>query len=65
MSDDVWNEPIITINGTTLTIAQAMTVRVALGSFILSLRSGLGTDEHGKRMTEAYMEALRDTVALF
>jgi hypothetical protein len=32
-------EPAITINGTPLTVAQAMTVRVALGIFLIDLQS--------------------------
>jgi len=48
-------EPKIIINGCQLTPAQAMTVRVALGSFAIDLQGdGLGTDEHGKAMTAAY-----------
>ena len=53
MSD--FKEPAITINGTALTPAQAMTLRVALGSFYMSLDiDGLGEDEHGKLMAKAY-----------
>ena len=47
-------EPHITINGTALTTAQAMTVRVALESFAADLTSqGLGNDDHGRTMTSA------------
>ena len=54
-------EPVITINGHTLTLGEAMTVRVAIGSFILSLQEeGLGDDPHGKFMTDAYMDRCRD-----
>jgi hypothetical protein len=50
-------EPKITINGRELTEAQAMTLRVALNSFLSDLAAeGLGDDEHGKRMTEAYLQ---------
>jgi hypothetical protein len=57
--DSAWNEPEIAINGVRLTTAQAMTIRVALGSFALSLRSdGLGDDEHGRAMTAAYLHAV-------
>ena len=46
----------ITINGITLTLAQSMTVRVAVSSFLMSLQeSGLGDDEHGKTMTASYL----------
>lgn len=50
------NEPRITVNGTALTEGQAMTLRVALSSFLLQLKmEGLGKDEHGVAMTRAYM----------
>ena len=56
---DTWNEAEITINGVRLSTAQAMTIRVALGSFALSLRSdGLGDDEHGRAMTAGYLHAI-------
>lgn len=55
MSD--FKEPAITINGKALTPAQAMTLRVALGSFYMSLDvDGLGADEHGRFMARAYKE---------
>jgi hypothetical protein len=57
-------EPDITIGGVPLTVGQAMTVRVALGSFAMSLDEGLGDDEHGRRMTEAYRERLRELFQL-
>ena len=47
-------EPIITINGVQLTTAESMTMRVAIGSFLISIQSGLGDDEHGRIMTEGY-----------
>jgi hypothetical protein len=50
-----FKEPEMTINGTKLTPAQAMTLRVALGSFYMSLDvDGLGEDEHGRVMAAAY-----------
>ena len=56
---EAWPEPTIRINGTILTKAQAMTIRVALGSFALGLESnGLGTDETGKRIAEGYLAAI-------
>jgi hypothetical protein len=59
------SEPSISINGVALTTAQAMTVRVALGSFTMSLQTdGLGDDEHGKAMTKNYLTAIRDIIAL-
>lgn len=54
-------EPRITINGTPLTEAQAMTLRVAAGSFALDLReNGLGDDEHGQQMTALYLARLHE-----
>ena len=51
-------EPNIIINGTQLTSAQAMTIRVALGSFRTDMMfgDGLGGDCHGRRMTDLYLE---------
>jgi hypothetical protein len=51
-----FQEAKITINGTELTKAQAMTLRVALLSFLSDLEGGLGDDEHGRFMTKAYRE---------
>lgn len=58
------SEPAIIINGVRLTTGQAMTVRVALGSFAMSLNDGLGDDEHGRQMTAAYRERLRELFQL-
>jgi hypothetical protein len=58
------NEPNIIINGQQQSVGQAMTVRVALGSFAMSLEEGLGDDEHGQRMTAAYRERLRELFTL-
>lgn len=55
------NEPTIIINGHTLTPGQAMTVRVAIESFAMSLRetaNPLGNDLHGKRMTDGYQKSI-------
>jgi hypothetical protein len=55
----VSGEPKITINGIELSIAQAMTVRVAIESFASELReNGLGDDEHGRKMVENYTRAI-------
>jgi hypothetical protein len=52
-------EAAITINGVPLTTAQAMTVRVALGSFAMDLQNHhLGGDEHGEAMTRGYLAAI-------
>jgi len=57
LQHSAWTESDIIINGTKLTFAQAMTCRVALSSFIWEIdENGLGDDEHGKRMVEAYSE---------
>ena len=38
-----------------------MTVRVAIESFAQSLvNDGLGEDEHGKKMTGAYLDRIRE-----
>lgn len=46
------NEPTITINGHTLTSAQAMAVRIAISSFHTEMGDpdALGDDKHGKQM---------------
>lgn len=46
------DEPEIVINGTRLSHAQAMTVRVAITSF----NPDCGDDQHGIAMTKAYAE---------
>lgn len=49
-------EPMITMNGLLLTESEAMTVRVAVESFSMSLHhDGLGEDEVGKSLTTGYM----------
>ena len=59
------SEPTITVNGVPLTIGQAMTVRVALNSLAVDLRSdGMGDDEHGRRMTEGYLTAIGEIFRL-
>lgn len=55
------SEARITINGVELTVGQAMTIRCALNSFGASLvEDGLGGDEHGNAMTEAYLANIRE-----
>ena len=59
MSKD-FTEPTITINGVKLNNAEAMTVRVAIASFHMTIDfDGLGEDEHGKFMAKAYKGCLR------
>lgn len=47
-------EPHITINGRVLNVGQTMTLRVALETFLMTLKDGLGNDAHGERMTRNY-----------
>jgi len=52
------NEPEIIINGKKLTTAQAMTLRVAIGTFIISLeKDGLGEDKVGLSIKDGYLQA--------
>ena len=55
-------EPNITINGHTLTDAQAMTVRVALQELLLDMRyrGALGNDEHGEAMRTGYVQRAQE-----
>lgn len=53
-------EPQISIQGFLLTAAQAMTIRVAIENFAVSLRDGLGDDAHGKAMTEGYLARIQE-----
>jgi hypothetical protein len=44
---------------------QSMTVRVAITSFAADLlENGLGDDDHGKKMTAAYLERIGELNAL-
>lgn len=53
-------EPSIEINGITLTHGQAMTVRVALENFAMTLASeGLGEDKTGKGICAGYLRLHR------
>jgi hypothetical protein len=52
-------EPTVTINGVTMTNAQAMTIRVAVESMAMSLHhDGLGDDDLGKLMVSGYLGAI-------
>jgi hypothetical protein len=51
-------EPDIIVNGTKLTTVQAMTVRVALGSFSISLGEGLGDDPNGVAICAGYKRCI-------
>lgn len=52
------NEAMVTVNGTPLTDAQVMTMRVALTSFMTDMKepNALGNDEHGLFMAKSYHE---------
>ena len=57
------DEPTITVNGSLLTVGQAMTVRVALGAFAIDLRTdGLGDDQHGTDITRAYLVRIKEVM---
>ena len=60
-----YHEPRTIINGTHLTDAQSMTLRVAVGNFITTLKEdGLGDDNHVKSMTSGYLDRLYEIQAL-
>lgn len=56
----------IVINGVKLTFAQSMTLRVAICSFLsdMSKEDALGTDEHGKFMSNAYASRSQEIINL-
>ena len=55
----MYKESSIIMNGVELSYAEAMTVRVAVESFSMSLvEEGLGEDEMGKKLTEGYLNAI-------
>ena len=52
-------EPEIIINGVKCTDAMAMTIRVALSSFLVDLEhEGLGGDAHGMQICSAYQDRI-------
>ena len=54
-------DAVITINRTTLTDAQSMTIRVALESYAHSLANeGLGDDETGRRLVAFYLDRITE-----
>jgi hypothetical protein len=58
-------EPAITINGKPLTVAQATTLRVAIGHFASCLsENGLGDDDHGRSITSSYIKRAAEIEAL-
>lgn len=56
------DEPQITINGHQCSVGEAMTIRVAVESFAMSLGDpdALGKDEHGRNMTAGYLAQIDD-----
>lgn len=61
-----WTEPEITINGTTLSFGQAMTLRVAVGNFLIQVQDpdGLGDDEAGRSIAKGYKARLGEIAQL-
>ena len=54
-------EPIVIINGTALTEAQAITVRAAIENFDSDLKENdLGDDAHGVEMTKLYRDRISE-----
>ncbi|WP_454287215.1 hypothetical protein [Rhizobium arsenicireducens] len=55
-------EPHIIINGTPLTTAQAMTVRVALTCYLMEIADdgALGSDRNGEAIRQGYLKAGRE-----
>jgi len=63
--DPLPDEPSISINGRRLTEAQAMTVRVAVGSFEMTLQgNGLGEDETGRAICAGYLARIAEINAM-
>lgn len=60
------NEPEITINGVTLSVGQAMTLRVAATNMLteMSEPDALGDDDMGRRMAAAYADRLREIITI-
>lgn len=53
-----WTEANVTINGTQLTFAEAMTLRVALSDFMMGIATpdALGSDETGRGIRDGYQK---------
>lgn len=58
------NEPTITVNGHTLTEAEAMTVRVALYDYATQLGEpdALGDDQSGRELAAGYLRCTRSVM---
>lgn len=59
-----WSEPTIAVNGRTLTEAQAMSVRVAVGHFLMELGDDAYADQLGHPLGANYADRLREVEAL-
>lgn len=59
-----WTEPAIRINGTALTFAQAMTIRVAVGSFLMTVNDQGARQELGIGLADGYRARLLEVEAL-
>ena len=58
-------EAAITINGTELTFGQAMTLRVAITSFLTDMQTnGLGDDAMGKSIAKGYAERSKEIIEI-
>lgn len=59
-------EPSISINGTTLTAAQAMTVRVATSCYMVEMTEVgcLGDDQNGESIRKGYLDRGREVMKL-
>lgn len=60
----------VIINGVRLNEGQCLTLHVALGAYAIEMSSEenpypLGDDAHGKIMQEAYLNRLREIMALY
>ena len=54
-------DAVITINGQTLTVAQKMTLHVALQTLAIDMRDhGLGDDETGQAIATGYLRAVSE-----
>ena len=61
-----WTEPDVTINGHALSFGQAMALRVAVSSFLMSLSEpdALGDDEAGRGIAAGYRQRLIEIAKL-
>ncbi len=64
MTQNGITEADITINGVQLTFAQSMTLRVAIGGFLMDLQGSLAEDKHGRAMVGLYRSHIHDVANL-